>query len=128
MAVTLSFGFINPASGDAASIWQAAINSTIAQLAIHNHNGTNSSTVSPASISVLTSSVNNANWVESPALSGNYNQTITAPAAVSEVNNFYPKIYRDSDGGIVYISVTRVAANQILLETNNPVDMTVVWR
>lgn len=128
MADILAFGFINPESGDSAQVWQDAINSTIAQLATHNHNGTNSANISPASITPLTTPALAVNWVETPALSGNFTQTVTAPAAVSEVNTFYPKVYEDSTGILLYPSIVRAAANQITITTNKNVNMTVVWR
>lgn len=125
MAETLSFGFVNPEDGDPASVWQPAINSTIEQLNDHNHDGVNSATISPASISTLSTAVLSGNWVGDG--NGNFTQTISAPPAVTEVNDFYPKSYVDSTGEIVYLSSTRASSTTLTLTTNNPVAMTVVW-
>jgi len=126
MADTLSFGYLRPASGDPANVWQPAIESTITQLNAHNHDGVNSSTISQASIGVLSTPISVADW--GAAVSGTYTVTKSAPGAITEVNNYYPKVYLDSDGSIVYLSITRISPSSIELKTNLNVDMTISWR
>jgi len=134
MANTLAFGFLDPESGDQASVWQAAVNSTVQQLATHNHDGVNSASISPASIAILSTGVNATvgalpgEWTETPGGSGTYIQRVPAPGAVSEVNDFFPKVYENSTGNVLSLSINRFDATNIELSSNNPVAMTVVWK
>lgn len=127
MADTLSFGYLRPANGDPANAWQPAINSTITQVNDHDHDGSNSANISPASITALLTTISVGDWGAADG-DGNYTVSKAAPAAISEVNNFYPKVFVDSDGAVSYLSITRVDAGTISLTTNTNVAMTISWR
>ena len=59
MPITLSYGFIKPVDGDAASSWFDSIEATITQLNSHDHDGTDSAAISGKN--VVIGSVNSTN-------------------------------------------------------------------
>lgn len=126
MATTESFGFINPDSGDNVQVWQDAINSTISQLNDHTHDDIDSSTISPASITKFTTAILSGAWVSDGG--GNFSQVVSAPAQVTEVNDFYIKMHETPTGDVLYPSVERVTAGSYRVRVNNnSLDITAVY-
>lgn len=124
MADTETYGFLNPATGDLALVWMAAINSTITQLDNHNHDGSNSSLISPASISKYTSVITSAGWTSSAS---GYSKVITVPAAVLEVNSYNIHFYITATGVRIYPGVERASATTFTLYANQALAVTAVY-
>ena len=126
MAETLSFGYLNPEVGDSAKEWQDAINPTIQQLNDHTHDGIDSSTISPASITKFSTAILSGNWVSDGG--GNFSQVVTAPPQVTEVNDFYIKTHNTANGDVLYPSVERVTAGSFRVRVNdNSLDITAIY-
>ena len=125
MAVTLSYGFINPQNGDVGSIWFAALNSNIVQLNGHTHNGSNSSLLAPSSIAAGKVSVLAANWTGS---AGNYSQVCTVPSGLDMTDDYSITVY-DSSNNIIATSIDYVSPTTFkIYSPDNTFAYTVVFR
>jgi len=126
MADTLSFGYQQPVSGDNAKEWQDALNATILQLNDHTHDGVDSSTIDPSSITTLTTTILSGAWIADGG--GNFSQVVAAPAQVAEVNDFYIKMHETGTGDVLYPTVERVAAASYRVRVNdNSLNITAVY-
>ena len=85
---TLSYGYKKPEAGDRAkgtAGWYQAIEFDIERLNTHNHDGSNSAAIPVSSFTPLTVSILAAGWTADTV---GYKQTVTAPAGVTEVNDY----------------------------------------
>lgn len=126
MATTLSNGFVRPDNNDPGSVWMPAIANDITQLNSHNHDGINSEPIDSTAILKLTTTILSAAWVSGGG--GNYSQVVTVPAQISEINNFFIKIYNTATGDIIYPTIERVTAATYRLRVNdNTLNLTAVY-
>lgn len=130
---TTTYGYKKPQQGDRAkgsSGWYAAINYNTDRLDGHNHDGSNSASLSISAIAALTATVSAGSW----SVSGNgYVQTVTVPAGITEVNNYSVKFVATAPAGIasevVYLQYKRLTATTIRVYSNdNTLAATAVFR
>lgn len=116
---TLSFGYKQPETGDPGSVWFPAIEDNIERLNDHTHNGTDSAQLTPSSLSksAFKSTILAVGW--SAGSNGNYSQTITVPAGVTEINNYVVIFYITSSGVRVFPTMQRVSETTYTLTVNN---------
>lgn len=130
MATTLSFGYVRPVSGDRGSVWFPALENNITQLNSHNHNGSNSANISPSALSItgFTSTIASGSWSAVSGKSGLYEQTVTVPAAVTEVNNYDIHVYNAS-GHRLDLTIERQSATTYKIYINdNSLTLTAVYK
>lgn len=130
MATTLSYGIVVPQTGDRGSVWFPAIEDNLEQLNDHNHNGTNSALLSPSAFSItgFTSTIASGSWGAVSGKSGLYEQTVTVPAAVTEVNNYDIHVY-NSSGHRLDLTIERQSATTYKIYINdNTLTLTAVYR
>lgn len=106
MATTLSYGYIQPQSGDKGSVWFPALNDNIQQLNDHNHDGVTSALIPATSVTSATVSIPAASWVADGA--GRYRQDVTVPTGYTM--DAYAILFRLSTGEIITPSITRLSA------------------
>lgn len=123
---TLSFGYLNPDSGDPGSLFFPALNADIVQLNAHNHDGVNSAIIS--SFNVQGAQVVGAavNWVLFAA--GIYRQIITCPANFTYDNT--DKEFRlNATGHLIYPTVEKISSTTFYVYLNdNTQDVLVNFR
>lgn len=90
---TTTYGYRVPETGDPAKGiggWYESVEFDVDRVDSHNHDGINSRLLSSTAIPTETVSVLAAGWVaDGPA----YKQTVTMPAAVSDINDFSVRFY-----------------------------------
>jgi hypothetical protein len=106
MATTLSYGYIQPQSGDKGSVWFPALNDNIQQLNDHNHDGVTSSLLPATSVAAATVSIPAAGWVADGT--GRYRQDITVPAGYNM--DTFSILFKLSTGEIILPSISRLSA------------------
>lgn len=106
MATTLSYGYIQPQNGDPGSTWFPALNSNIAQLNNHNHDGVTSAQLASTSITSASVSIPAASWVLVEA--GKYSQLVTCPSGYNMTQ--YSITFYLSTGEIITPSITQNSA------------------
>lgn len=137
---TTTYGYLNPSSGDLSkgvNGWMAQINFDISRLDGHTHNGVDSALLNIGALSSLTVVAPAASWVVSTGGAGlpasGYMQTVTVPAAISEINNFTVKFLQNSGGAKQYqplqLFYARLTATTFNLYCNdNTIDVLCVFR
>lgn len=126
MSDLLSKGYKRPNTGDPGSTWMPDEEDNITRLNDHTHNGTDSFLLNASLLTKDTSVAASGNWVDNGA--GGYNQTITVPATISEINNHLLKVYITSTGAIINPGFARVDPTSYTLTVNdNTLDLTVVY-
>lgn len=127
MATNLSFGYVVPDTGDLGSVFFPILEDNIEQLAEHDHDGINSAQLSPASLSTtgFTSTITSGTWTNDGG--GNFSKSVTAPAGVTEVNNFDIHFYNAS-GNRLYLGFTRTSATTYTVLINEDITVTAVYR
>lgn len=112
MAVTLSHGYIKPASPDTGDVFWPALSGDIQLMNDHLHDGTLGN-ILPTVIQTILA----ANWVAVVGQAGNYSQTITVPSQLSydsaQLN------FKLSNGTQIFPTVTRVSSSQFVVYTND---------
>lgn len=103
MATTLSYGYIQPQNGDPGSTWFPALNSNIAQLNSHNHDGVTSAQLASTSITSGSVSIPAASWVLVEP--GKYSQLVTCPSGYNMTQ--YSITFYLSTGEIITPSITQ---------------------
>lgn len=129
MAVTLSFGFVQPETGDKGSVWFPALEDNINQTNNHTHDGVTSSKLSANAIEAVTQDLVSAGWAL--VSTGTYKQTVTMPGsfqfedqAMRFLINSGPDI-----GAQFYPSIVKVSSNTFDLFINdNSVDVRIIYR
>lgn len=117
MATTLSYGYIKPVTGDRGSVWFPALESDIQRTNDHTHNGTDSALLPSTSVQVTVGSAPSGSWVAQGG--GRYRQTVTAPAAITEINNVAILARLNSTKAILYPTIERVTATTFYVYTND---------
>ena len=113
MSVTTPNGYKRPVAPDPGSVWMPEHEDNIDRLDSHSHNGTNSELLDPTvALQKPTASISAGSWV---TVSGGYEQTINAPATISEVNTAVMKFVATAGipavGTVIYPTVERVTVN-----------------
>lgn len=125
MAVTQTYGRIEPENGDRGSVFWPALAANAALDDAHNHDGSNSERLTAAAVTAMTASVASGSW-GSTIGNGQYRQLKTLPAALT-----YDSIqitFRDSNGETVYTKHIKVTATTYYVYTNdNTLDLTAVY-
>lgn len=117
--LTLSYGYFKPQTGDRGSVWFPRLEDNFQRLNDHNHDGSNSSLLTPAAISkaLFKTVILSAAW--SSLGGGNYRQTITVPSGVTELNNYVVQFYVTATGVRVFPSFERQSATSYFVFTND---------
>lgn len=138
--LTTSYGYLNPSQGDLSkglNGWMAAINFDIDRFNGHSHNGVDSPLLTFGSIAAQTVVAPAASWTVNPGGSGlpssGYVQTVTVPAAISEINNFNVKFLINTAGVTQYqplnLFYARLTGSTFALYSNsNTIDVLCVFR
>ena len=125
MAVTLSYGFVNPSNGDPGSVWFSALNANIVQLNDHIHDGILSAQLPPASISKATITVPASGWY---AVAGGYEQVVNTPIGI-DPTTYYSVTCYDASNNICYPTINAIASNAIAIYSpDNTFTYTLVFR
>jgi hypothetical protein len=109
MSTTLSYGYKLPTTGDRGPVVFPDLEDNIQQLNDHNHNGTNSSLISSASITAVTQTLLAGSWVL--VADGIYKQTVTIPGTL-QYDNTHISFTHATTGHLLYLSVEKVSATQ----------------
>lgn len=126
MSTTLSYGYLQPQSGDPGSTWFPALNADIQQLNDHNHNGTNSSLISNSVLAGGSVSVAAGSWTANGT--GSYKQTVTVPAGYN-MTDFSMTTRLTSSNHIIYPTIEYASASTFVIYTlDNTLDYTVLFR
>jgi hypothetical protein len=138
--VTTTYGYLNPSSGDLSkgtNGWMAQINFDISRLDGHSHNGIDSVQLNLSAIVPSTVVAPSGSWTTSTGgtnlpVSG-YMQTVTVPAAISELNNYTLKFLVNTAGARQYqllnLFYERLTGTTFTLYCNdNTVDVLCVFR
>jgi hypothetical protein len=137
---TTPYGYLNPDNGDLSkgtNGWMAAWNFNVLRWDGHSHNGIDSALLNISSISSQTATAPSGSWVASlggtgrPA--GGYQQTVTCPAAITEINNYMVKFLISTAGSTQYQPVqlfyARETATTFTVYSNdNAIDLLCVFR
>ena len=125
MATTLSYGYINPQNGDPGSTWFPALNSNIAQLNNHNHDGVTSAQLAATSIASASVSIPSGSW--SLVEAGKYEQTVNAPSGFNMTQ--YSIMFYLSTGEIVVPSIQQLSSTSFkIFSPLNTISYTAVFR
>lgn len=137
---TTPYGYLNPDSGDLSkgtNGWMAAFNFNILRWDGHSHNGIDSVLLNIASISSQTVTAPSGSWIASSGTAGRpvggYQQTVTVPASVTEINNYTVKFLISTAGSTQYqplqLFYARETATTFTVYCNdNTVDLLCVFR
>jgi hypothetical protein len=137
---TTAYGYLNPDQGDLSkgtNGWMAAVNFDIDRLNGHTHNGVDSPLLNFGSIAAQTVVAPLASWIASTGGTGlpasGYMQTVTVPAAISEINNFNVKFLINTAGATQYqplnLFYARLTGTTFNLYSNsNTIDVLCVFR
>jgi hypothetical protein len=137
---TTVYGYLNPSNGDlskGANGWMAQINFDILRIDQHSHNGIDSALLSSSSFVSTSVTAPASSWITStggtnlPA--SGYQQDVTVPAGVSEINNFMIKFLVSTAGTRVnqplQLFYSRLTATTFRLYCNdNTLDVLCVFR
>lgn len=104
MATTLSYGYVNPQTGDPGSVWFPALNGNITQLNDHNHNGINSAPLSTSSAVGASVNIPSGSWASDGT--GRYKQDVTVPSGYNMTQ--YSITFYLSTGEIIHPSITQL--------------------
>lgn len=125
MSDTLSYGYKLPEAGDIASSWMSDLEDDIQRLNDHDHDGVDSSLLTPASITKFTTTITALSWTDDGG--GNYSKVITVPAAILEFNNYYVWFYITATGVRINPDVERVTATTYRIRTNEQLALTATY-
>ena len=129
MSTTLSHGYKKPQAPDPASIWMPEHEENIQQLNDHDHDGLNSAPILGSTLTRSQSTITAAGWT--PVLGG-YEQTVSTPADISEINQHFLKFVSTAGlapaGTVIYPEVERVSATSFKVTVNDDtLEMTVYY-
>lgn len=132
---TTTYGYRLPQAGDPAkgtSGWFQAYEFNVSRFDSHNHDGANSPLLFLSSLSPYTGTILAANWVLDGAGPG-YKQTITVPAAITDVNSYNLKFIFTAPvakvGQVAYLGYNRTSATTYDVFCNdNTAAFTVLYR
>lgn len=123
--LTLTYGYKKPEDGDWGSVFWDALAFDIQRVNDHNHDGSNSPSISAGSFSVSTQSIDNANWVLVGA--GVYRQLLTMPGLFTyDTRNI--SFRKATTGEILYLDTLKAAANTYYVYSNdNTLDAVAIY-
>lgn len=117
----LSYGYKQPDTGDRGSIWFPALNFDIQRLNDHNHDGTNSTKLTGASISGISANLNASDWVAVAGQPGTFSQDVNMPTGT--LFKDYTPSFRIRGGGfdgeIVALRCNGIASAQYRVFIND---------
>lgn len=112
---TLTYGLKLPETGDSGSLVFPAMEANITRLDAHDHDGTDSPTLSPAASHVVTQSIASGSWVATS--NGNYSQTVTLPGVLQ-----YDRIHitiKLTSGHQVFPKIEKASSTTYVVYTND---------
>jgi hypothetical protein len=125
MAITLSYGYVKPSTGDSGTSLFTDLENNIQRVNDHTHNGINSAPLPAQSIIGVSQTISNASWV-AHGPTGHYRQLVTLPAGFD-----FDKVqisFRTSGGAYIHPTVERVSATQYYVyTTNNTINFIAVY-
>ena len=125
MSTTLSYGYKLPTTGDRGPVVFPDLEDNIQQLNDHNHNGTNSSLISSASITAVTQTLLAGAWVL--VADGIYKQTVTLPGGL-DYTKISIQFLHGTSGDRLWLGVNKVSATQYDVFINdNSINVTAVY-
>jgi hypothetical protein len=130
MSTTLSYGFVQPETGDKGSVFWPALEDLIQQVNDHTHNGTNSARMTAAAVEAIVQSVSSAGWGSLSA--GLYRQTVTMPATITGPGGTYDdysiEIRNSANGRVMFLQTEKVTTTTFYVWCNdNTIDLKVVY-
>jgi hypothetical protein len=131
VSTTLSYGFVQPETGDKGSVFWPALEDLIQQVNDHTHNGTNSSRLTAAALEAVSQSVSSAGW-GSTIGGGLYRQTVTVPAALTGPGGTYDdysiEIRNSANGRRLFLQTEKVTTTTFYVFINdNSISLTVIY-
>lgn len=115
--LTLSFGYKKPQTGDTGSVVFPALEDNFQRLNDHNHEGSNSTRLSPAATLIATVSAPSGSWVATSG--GTYRQLVTLPGAL-KFDEVQISARLSSNGDYVNPTIERFSNTQFYVYTNQP--------
>lgn len=126
MSTTLSYGYIQPVTGDPGSVWFPALNDNIQQLNDHAHDGVDSALIDSSSVQPGTVAIDNANWVADGT--GRFKQLAVACPTGYNMDDYLYAARLDS-GDIVFVTIVRASASTFnIYSCDSSIDLTVTFR
>ena len=111
--ITLSKGYLKPASPDTGDIFFPAMQTNIQMLNDHTHDGVTSQLLATTTQQILA-----ANWVAAPAGGGLYRQLVTLPTTPSGLQYDVVDVwFKLSTGELTYPTVERASATTYYVYT-----------
>ena len=127
MAVTLSFGYKRPETGDRGNVFFPILEDNIDLVVAHDHDGTNSFKIVSASVLATTQAIPSGSWAAVAGQLGTFKQLVTMPVGLSyDQHNISFKL--TTLGHQVYLTVEKVSAGSYDVYINDAsLDVTAVY-
>lgn len=126
MSTTTAYGYKVPAAGDLASVWMPNEEDNWTRISGHAHDGVDSKLLVPTAITKFTTVIASADWGSPTA--GEYTQTITVPAGITELNSYNIFVYITSTGERIFPYIIRQSATTYTITVNdNSLALTVTY-
>lgn len=126
MSTTLSYGYIQPVTGDPGSTWFPAINDNLQQLNDHAHDGVDSALIDALNIQPGSKAIASGDWVADGT--GRYKQLAVACPTGYNMDDFLYSV-RLSTGEVIMAKIERASASTFNIYCcDNSVSLTVVFR
>jgi len=117
MPTTLSYGYIKPVDGDAASSWFDTIEADIIQLNSHDHDGTDSAQVSGKNVLIGSVSAPSGSWGAAVS-TGVYRQSVTLPTGFT-YDNCLIEVRTTSTGNVVMATIEKINSTSCYVYTGD---------
>jgi hypothetical protein len=128
MSTTTTYGYTLPANGERGTWWDQ-LKANWQRMNDHNHEGVNSTKITPKAITKATQQIAAASWVATSG--GLYTQTVTLPTGYLFSTGLSVKFYVYTGGNItdeVAMTPVRASDSTYTLEINdNTVTLTAVY-
>lgn len=128
MSVTLTYGFVKPATGDTGATFWTQLENDITQLDSHTHNGVDSAVLSSTSINPTSDTISHTNWVATAG--GTYRQLVTTPPSITfDSYGMAFRITNGSDIGYeIHPTILKVSNTTYYVYVNdNTIDLSVLY-
>jgi len=130
MSTTLTYGLKRPVDGDQGATLFDDLEGDITQLDAHNHNGTNSSKLSPSAMDVTAVTVAAANW--NAGSYGNYYQEVTIAGSLT-FETMHCSVYVNggtNDGQIIFPTIKKGSSSSTIYiyVNDNTLALKVIFR
>ena len=125
MAVTLSFGYKKPVTGDKGSVFYPALEDNITRVNGHTHDGVDSAQLTAASIIGISDTILAASHTDNG--NGNYSQVVNMPVGLEYDD--YSMTFRDaSTGDQLLLSTEKESTSTYTIRVNdNSFNITVIY-